>query len=237
MSMYSQFAAWYDRIFPFSPGVYAFLTHHLGELEGPVLDLGCGTGDYCAAFTRDGIVAVGLDLDQAMISQARTRAPETEFHTLDMTEFHTLSGGPWSMIYCIGNTAAHLPAKDFWSCVDQVARCLDPGGIWIVQVMNWDFILTLPSFTFPSKVMDQAVFHRAYDEISPSGLTFKTSLEINGHHVFTDQVRLYPLISKNIIIRHQERGFKLIEQVSDYAGSPFDPENFSANIFVFQKQV
>ncbi len=45
MSMYPQFAVWYDRIFPFSPGVYAFLTHHLGDLGGPVLDLGCGTGD------------------------------------------------------------------------------------------------------------------------------------------------------------------------------------------------
>ena len=232
MSMYSQFAIWYDRIFPFSAGVYAFLTHHLGELGGPVLDLGCGTGDYCAAFTRDGISAVGIDLDQAMISQARIRGPETEFHTLDMTQFHTL-GGPWSMIYCIGNTAAHLSSKDFWFCVDQVPTRLGPGGLWIVQVMNWDFVLTRPSFTFPPKIMDQAVFYRAYKDISPSGLTFTTSLEIDGHHVFADQVRLYPLSSKNIISGHKERGLKLIEHVADYAGSPFDPESFSANIFVF----
>jgi len=232
--MYSKFAAWYDRIFPFSPGVYAFLTHHRGDLDGPVLDLGCGTGDYCAAFTREGIRAVGVDLDPAMISQARTRGPETEFHVLDMTEFPTL-GGPWNMIYSIGNTAAHLPTDRFWSCVDHVGDRLVSGGIWIVQVMNWDFVLGLPSFVFPPKVMDQAVFHRAYEDISSQGLTFKTSLDIDGRHAFTDQVRLHPLPSAEIIAGHEERGFKLVEHVADYAGSAFDEDIFSANIFVFRK--
>lgn len=232
MSMYSTFAQWYDRIFPFSPGVYAFLTHHLGDRGGPVLDLGCGTGDYCAAFTRDGVRAVGVDLDAAMISQARTRAPETEFHVLDMADFARLEG-PWSTIYSIGNTAAHLPRDRFWKCAEDVAARILPGGIWIVQVMNWDYVLGLPAFAFPAKVMDGAVFHRAYENITPQGLTFHTGLDIEGRRVFDDQVRLYPLTSAEMIAGHEERGFRLVEHVSDYAGSGFDPEVFSANIFVF----
>ncbi len=232
MSMYSKFAEWYDRIFPFSPGVYAFLNHHLGDRGGPVLDLGCGTGDYCAAFTRDGVRAVGVDLDPAMISQARTRGPETEFHVLDMTEFPTL-GGPWNMIYSIGNTAAHLSRDRFWECVGNVGARLLPGGVWIVQVMNWDYVLGLPGFTFPAKVMDGAVFHRAYEDITPDGLTFRTGLDIEGRRVFDDQVRLHPLPSADIVAGHEARGFRLVEHVSDYAGSGFDPEVFSANIFVF----
>lgn len=234
MSMYSKFAAWYDRIFPFSSGVYAFLTHHQGDRGGPVLDLGCGTGDYCAAFTRDGVRAVGLDLDPAMISQARTRGPETEFHVLDMTEFASL-GGPWSMIYSIGNTAAHLPHARFWACVDDVADRLLPGGVWIVQVMNWDYVLGLKSFAFPPKVMEGAVFHRVYEDITPDGLTFRTGLDIEGRRVFDDQARLYPLTSAAIVAGHAGRGFRLVEHVSDYAGSGFDPEVFSANIFVFKR--
>jgi len=234
MSMYSKFAVWYDRIFPFSPGVYAYLTHHLGELGGPVLDLGCGTGDYCAAFTRDGVRAVGVDLDSAMISQARARGPETEFHVLDMTEFTTI-GGPWNMIYSIGNTAAHLPRERFWKCVEDVAERLLPGGVWIVQVMNWDYVLGLPAFAFPAKVMDGAVFHRAYEDITPEGLTFRTGLDIEGQRVFDDHVRLYPLSSEEMVAGHKERGFHLVEHVSDYAGSGFDAEVFSANIFVFKR--
>lgn len=234
MSMYSKFAVWYDRIFPFSPGVYAFLTHHLGERGGPILDLGCGTGDYCAAFTRDGIQALGLDLDPAMISQARTRAPETAFHVMDMLDFPALEG-PWTMIYSIGNTAAHLSQDKFWGCVDNVAGRLLPGGIWIVQVMNWDYVLGLSSFAFPPKVMDGAVFHRGYEGITAAGLTFRTGLDIDGKRVFDDQVRLYPLTSAEIVAGHTDRGFRLVEHVSDYAGSGFDPEVFSANIFVFTR--
>ena len=46
---------------------------------GPVLDLGCGTGDYCAAFARDGMRAVGLDLDAAMIFRTQESGSGTEF--------------------------------------------------------------------------------------------------------------------------------------------------------------
>lgn len=235
MSMYSRFAAWYDRIFPFSPGVYAFLTHHLGERGGPVLDLGCGPGDYCAAFARAGVRAEGLDLDPAMIAQARTRASETEFHVRDMVEFPSL-GGPWTMIYSIGNTAAHLPPDRFWTCVERVSERLLPGGVWIVQVMNWDYVLGLPAFLFPPKIMDDAVFHRAYTDITPDGLTFRTGLDIDGQRVFDDEVSLYPLPSSTIIAGHEQRGLRLVEHVSDYAGSAFDAEVFSANIFVFTRQ-
>jgi len=234
MSMYSKFAVWYDRIFPFSPGVYAFLNHHLGERGGPVLDLGCGTGDYCAAFTRDGVPAVGLDQDPAMVAQARTRGPETEFHVLDMTRFATLDRH-WSMIYSIGNTAAHLPRENFWACVEDVAAHLQPGGVWLVQVMNWDYVLGLPHFGFPPKVMEGAVFHRDYEDITPEGLTFRTGLDIEGQRVFDDQVRLYPMPSADIVAGHEARGFHLALHVSDYAGSGFDPEVFSANIFVFTR--
>lgn len=234
MSMYSAFARWYDRIFPFSPGVYAFLTHYLGDLGGPVLDLGCGTGDYCAAFVRDGIRAVGLDLDEKMIAQARTRTPEAEFHVADMRRLHTLEG-PWSMIFSIGNTAAHLPEPDLWACVDHVAERLLPQGIWILQVMNWDYILGLHTFTFPPKDMEGAVFHRAYTMISTDSLLFQTSLEIEGKRVFDDQVRLYPLPSERLVSGHLDRGFKLVRHVADYGGGSFDPDRFSANIFVFTR--
>jgi SAM-dependent methyltransferase len=234
MTMYSKFAAWYDRIFPFSPGVYAYLTHHLGDRGGPVLDLGCGTGDYCAAFTRDGVTAAGLDLDEAMISQARLRGPDTEFHVMDMAGFAALEG-PWNMIYSIGNTAAHLPRERFWACAGDVAGRLLPHGVWIVQVMNWDYVLGLRSFVFPPKVMDGAVFHRAYEDIGPGGLTFSTALDIDGERVFEDQVRLYPIPSVDMIAGHERLGFRLVEHVSDYAGSGFDPDVFSASLFVFTR--
>jgi hypothetical protein len=83
--------------------------------------------------------------------------------------------------------------------------------------------------------MEGAVFHRGYGDITPHGLTFRTGLDIEGERVFDDEVRLYPLPSVDMAAGHEQRGFRLVEHVSDYAGSGFDPDVFSANIFVFTR--
>jgi hypothetical protein len=83
--------------------------------------------------------------------------------------------------------------------------------------------------------MDGAVFHRAYEDIGPGGLTFSTALDIDGERVFEDQVRLYPIPSVDMIAGHERLGFRLVEHVSDYAGSGFDPDVFSASLFVFTR--
>ncbi|HUQ60798.1 class I SAM-dependent methyltransferase [Lentzea sp.] len=45
-----------------------------------VLDLACGSGEFCAAATEAGARATGIDASTAMIELARTTAPEAEFH-------------------------------------------------------------------------------------------------------------------------------------------------------------
>src|SRR5262249_28371673 len=41
---------------------------------GPVLDLGCGTGDLAFALARRGLTVLGIDLAEAAIHQARAKA-------------------------------------------------------------------------------------------------------------------------------------------------------------------
>jgi demethylmenaquinone methyltransferase / 2-methoxy-6-polyprenyl-1,4-benzoquinol methylase len=40
-----------------------------------VLDLACGTGDFCRESTRRGLVPIGIDLSMGMLTVARTAAP------------------------------------------------------------------------------------------------------------------------------------------------------------------
>ena len=69
MAFYADFAGHYEKIFPFRPAVAAFLDHWL-PAEGRVLDIGCGTGHYCAALDGTGRQAIGVDLDPGMIREA-----------------------------------------------------------------------------------------------------------------------------------------------------------------------
>ena len=57
----------------------------LGAKPGSViLDLACGTGDFCREIEKQGMVAVGLDLSMGMLAAARTDAPLTHADILAM---------------------------------------------------------------------------------------------------------------------------------------------------------
>lgn len=84
---YDRLAAQYDDAFP-EPfrtplewhAVAAFAEQVEGAaLEGPVVDVGCGTGHVTAALAAAGVPMVGVDPSQAMLEIARAAHPELRF--------------------------------------------------------------------------------------------------------------------------------------------------------------
>jgi glycine/sarcosine N-methyltransferase len=234
MSFYTQFAETYESIFPFSAAVYGFLRRHLPPAPAHMLDVGCGTGHYAGPLSQDGYTATAVDLDAAMIDYARAHYPAVDFHVLNMLDVGALDQS-FDGVACIGNTAAHLTSTQFGEFNGAVRDVLAPGGPLILQVMNWDYVLTQASVTFPViEGEGDAVFYRAYLDISETQVTFATRLEVRGKTVFEDAVPLYPMRSAEIIAVTAERGFKLVEHVGSYGGAPFDAEVFSASVFAFR---
>lgn len=236
MSFYSSFATYYESVFPFSQPVYAFLRRILPTPPATVLDIGCGTGHYAGALAKDGFDATGIDLDPAMVAYARKHYPAATFHTLDMRAITTL-GGAFAAAFCIGNTAAHLPHAAFSRFLDDVRKAVRPGGAWVLQVMNWDYVLTQSTVALPLITAENdgvaVIFERHYRDISAERVTFETRLLADGVEIFTDATPLYPLPSAEIIALHTARGFRLTAHQGSYGGAPFDPTQFSANIFAF----
>ncbi|MCU0520823.1 MAG: class I SAM-dependent methyltransferase [Anaerolineae bacterium] len=234
MSFYTEFAETYESIFPFSGAVYALLRRHLPVAPARVLDIGCGTGHYAGALAAEGYVALGIDLDPAMVAYALAHYPAAEFRLLDMREIASLDG-TFDLVACVGNTAAHLPQGQFVRFVDAVNQVRTPGAPWILQVMNWDYVLMQDQVTFPVvEGTGGATFYRAYRDITPTQVTFTTRLELSGRVVFEDAVALYPMTSDEIIRMHRARGYDVVEHLGSYSGAPFDPDVFSANIIVFR---
>ena len=67
------------------PAMLALLDAH--PPVGPVLDVGCGTGDLAIAIASRGLQVLGLDLTPAAIEQARTRVASLAPDATPLVEF------------------------------------------------------------------------------------------------------------------------------------------------------
>jgi SAM-dependent methyltransferase len=236
MSFYSEFAVWYVQIFPFREEVYLFLREHAAPPGSAVLDAGCGPGHYCRRFHHDGFRSTGIDLDAEMIAAAASTSPAVAFHCMDITELSSLKQS-FRLIYSIGNVVAHLSPDRFSAFLRQVHTALEPGGCWIFQTVNWDYLLRLTEYRFPVKTVGDGSlsFYRRYLDISPEQLVFEVELVADKNKIFNEQAILYPLASGSFIQRHEAAGFT---QEAIYAGfdkTPFSREHNSGLVMVFRK--
>lgn len=237
MSLYSGFAEYYEQIFPFREEVYGFVRGCLPERRSlKVLDLGCGPGHYCGRFAADGAETAGLDLDRGMIAEARSRYPGVEFHCLDMERAGSLGSG-FHGIFCIGNVAAHLPPRRFADLLGRLFRMVEPGGTWIMQLVNWDRILQQGKQEFPVKPFagQGNEFRRRYLEIGDEKVTFQVELALEGEIQFTEETTLYPVRSERLVRMHREAGFRRTELFADFRGGRFDPREGGAMILVARR--
>ena len=236
MSFYSQFAEHYEKIFPFREEVYGFLRRHMPHGGRRVLDVGCGTGHYCGRFAAEGFEVLGFDLDEEMVRSARATYPDATFSVLDMTAVDTLTGA-FDLAFCIGNVAAHADRAGLRKMIHGISTLLVPGGVWILQTVNWDFLLKRPAHIFPPRQLGSGLpcFLREYRDISADGVRFLTRLEEDGEVLFAGEVKLFPITAADCIRLHGDHGLRARQHAADFAGKPFSPDVESGSVFVFGK--
>jgi len=235
MAFYSKLAQFYTPVFPFREPVYRFLKNRLPAEGDSILDAGCGPGQYAARFAGEGYSALGIDLDVEMIRLARRLAGDCPFRVLDLRDIDTLERS-FDLIFCIGNTMAHLPGRDFKQCVEAVYARLNPGGIWVIQMRNWDHVLKLESYDFPVINAGSGIrFYRHYADITEARLFFDTRLIVDGRTLFEERVPLYPIKSDHCAEMHERAGFHLQEHFADFAGTRYSETEDTSNVLVYQK--
>jgi SAM-dependent methyltransferase len=111
----------------------------LGERPGLVLDAGCGTGRVAIELARRGARVTGIDLDPAMLAEARRLAPALEWIEADLADPGVDLGQRFDLVVAAGNVMIFLTAGTEALAVQTMARHLRPGG-WLVS----GFQLTRP---------------------------------------------------------------------------------------------
>lgn len=238
MAFYSDFAGHYEAIFPFRKVVLDFLDEHLPAV-GRILDVGCGTGEACAALDRTGRRCLGIDLDPGMLARAESLHPDGQFRLMGMEEIGLLPASTFAGVVSLGNVLPHLPSRLLAGFLLAVRRLLIPGGVWIFQTVNFDPILASGAdehaFADLQVPAEGLVFQRRYTDIRPGTLTFHTRLTARGAEIFQGRTELHPCSSTEYILGHQAAGFRLLGHFADFAGKPFRPDVHSGSVFVWRK--
>ena len=101
---------------------------------GCALDVGCGTGASTRYLAERGFDAMGVDLSDLAVEQAKAAARgvagPVEFHRLDFL-VDDPPGGPFDLVFDRGCFHVFDDARDQARFAERVARCLGPEGLWV----------------------------------------------------------------------------------------------------------
>jgi len=121
--------------------------------EGPLLELGVGTGRVAIPLARAGFSVWGIDASEAMLARARRKAGlelEERLHLLpgDMRGFQL--GREFQLIFASLGTFHHLlTPEEQLACLRCVHRHLAPGGLFVCDLRpllssDWEVGASLP---------------------------------------------------------------------------------------------
>ena len=121
--------------------VYLPLLEECGAGVGarPVLDVGCGRGEWLELLRDRGLSARGVDLNAAMVGLCRGMGLDA---VAGDAVAHLAAGPPASLGAVTGfHIIEHLPFKLFVRLLDEALRALAPGGAIVFETPNPDNVL------------------------------------------------------------------------------------------------
>ncbi len=121
----------------FDPAVVEPAADFLAELagDGAALELGIGTGRIALPLARRGVPVHGIDLSTAMVARLRAK-PGGDAIPVSIGDFATTAvDGRFRVAYLVFNTIGNLTTQDAQvACFQNVARHLEPGGCFVIEV-------------------------------------------------------------------------------------------------------
>jgi O-antigen chain-terminating methyltransferase len=111
----------------------------LGSDQMPVLDVGCGRGEWLELLKEEGLRAHGVDLNRVLVGECRRRRLEV----VDAEAVSYLSSLPQNSLGAVTgfHIIEHLPFDVLIKLLDETVRVLKPGGVAIFETPNPENVL------------------------------------------------------------------------------------------------
>ena len=100
----------------------------------PVLDLGCGRGEWLEILKSEGFACEGIDTNQVFLAECVEKGLNTT--NIDLLSYLSSQGSPRFGAITLFQVAEHLPFNVLVEVFRAARKCLVPGGVFIVETPN-----------------------------------------------------------------------------------------------------
>lgn len=234
----------YDSLAPEYDGMTGFGTRFVREkpffrliVENhgitTALDAGCGTGFHSLLLAQLGVSVTALDVSAEMLVRLERHAGEMNLAIRrvrsDFRDLGNAAPGPFDALFCMGNTLPHLLNEaDMQDALAGFGRVLIPGGTLVLQLINYDRVLSTRERILGAREHDGKTYVRFYDFDDAAGLIrFNVlTLEREKESVRTGliSVPLAPVTSGRIVHLLEKCGYERIRTFGSIAMDPYDPQ-------------
>lgn len=140
----------------------------------PVLDVGCGRGEFLELLREAKIPARGVELDSGMVARARAKGVDVDHE--DGVEFLQRLAGRSQGVVFAAQVVEHLPYERLLAFLRESRRALVPDGLLIVETVNPHSPSALKNFWF-----DLTHQHPVFPEVL---LTLCRSIGFRSAYIF-----------------------------------------------------
>jgi SAM-dependent methyltransferase len=142
---------------------------HLAGLAGPVLDLGCGPGQWTSCLHSLGADVTGVEMVPEFVTYARENHPGLEFRQGSMTELgiadHSVAG------ILSWYSTIHLPPAELDSVLAEFRRLLEPSGVLVAGFFDSDDDVAqfdhkvIPAYRWPADAFSARLARAGFVEV------------------------------------------------------------------------
>lgn len=206
-----------------------------------VLDAACGTGLHCIALSRLGIETMGADISEEMLAIAKknARSASVDFplvHT-SLQELGQYVSGSFDAVFCLGNSLPHLlTPEDLLDALQSFSAVLNPGGMIILQLLNYQKILEEKNRIVAINRSGNKEFIRFYDFLQKTVRfnILSVSWENDSARSRLNSTELFPYCLKQLRPALKNAGFRIVEIFGGMNFESFEEAN-SKNLVLVAK--